>query len=340
MADPPVAAVIDGSPVSTAAPSDGAVGEQAPTEAAAMPEAKTRPIRAKPLCDKRSESMPATIGQTARMVLGMACALFAALGYGCASVLQSVAARRAESGSGLDPRLLVRLARSVPYVSGLGLDLAAFVASLVALRTLPLFLVQSAVAASVGVTAVIAAAMGARLRGREIASLVILGTGLLLLASAAQPEQGTPLSLGIRWGLLSCVVVLGAAGALVARGNGRSSAQGLAVLAGLAFTVVAVSARSLSVPAAPLRVLADPGLWAILALGGLGMLLFTTSLQRGSVTSTTALTFAVETIVPAGIGLAFLGDTTRPGYALVAAVGFVLTIAGALALAGGATIRR
>jgi len=88
------------------------------------------------------------------MVVGMACALFAALGYGSASVLQSVAARKAESSSGLDPRLFVRLAGSVPYVSGLGLDLGAFLASLVALRTLPLFFVQSAVAASVGVTAV------------------------------------------------------------------------------------------------------------------------------------------------------------------------------------------
>ena len=43
------------------------------------------------------------------MVVGMACALFAALGYGSASVLQSVAARKAESSSGLDPRLFVRL---------------------------------------------------------------------------------------------------------------------------------------------------------------------------------------------------------------------------------------
>jgi len=65
----------------------------------------------------------------------------------------------------------------------------------------------------------------------------------------------------------------------------------------------------------------------------LGILLFTTALQRGSVTSATALTFAVETVVPAGIGLGFLGDTTRPGYALVASVGFLLTIAGTLALA-------
>jgi drug/metabolite transporter (DMT)-like permease len=267
------------------------------------------------------------------MALGMACALFAALGYGSASVLQSVAARKAESSPGLDPRLLVRLAGSVPYVSGLGLDLAAFVASLVALRTLPLFFVQSAVAASVGVTAVIAAAIGVRLRGREIASLVVLGAGLLLLAASAQPDRGTPLTLGVRWGLLASVVVLGAAGALVARRNGRSSAQALAVLGGLAFTVVAVTARSLTVPSPIWQVLSDPGLWAILALGGLGMLLFTTALQRGSVTSATALTFAVETIVPAAVGLAFLGDTTRPGFAPVAALGFVLTIAGTLALA-------
>jgi drug/metabolite transporter (DMT)-like permease len=287
---------------------------------------------APPGIEHRCADGPA-LRQTAGMVLGMACALFAAVAYGGASVLQGVGARRAESSSGLDPALMVRLAGSVPYVCGLGLDLGAFVASLVALRTMPLFLVQSAVASSVGVTAAIAAAVGARLRGREIASLVVLGAGLLLLATSAQPEQGTPLTLGVRWGLLACVVVLGAAGTLAARVNARSSAPVLGVLAGLAFTVVAVTARSLTVPSPAWHVLADPGLWAILAHGVLGMLLFTTALQRGSVTSATAVTFAVETIVPAGVGLAFLGDTTRPGYALVAAVGFLLTIAGTLALA-------
>ena len=48
---------------------------------------------------------------------------------------------------------------------------------------------------------------------------------------------------------------------------------------------------------------------------------------------TTALTFAVDTVIPAGIGLGFLGDSTRPGYAPIAALGFVLTITGTLALA-------
>ena len=267
------------------------------------------------------------------MVIALACALFAALGYGGASVLQGIAARTADTSSGLDPRLLTRLTRSAPYVSGVALDLAAFVASLVALRTLPLFLVQAAVASSIGVTAVIAAAIGVRLVRRDIVSLTVLGAGLLLLATSAQPEQGTPLTLEVRWGLLASVVVLGAIGAVVARHTAHSSAPALAVLAGLAFTVVAVAARSLTVPTPLWHGLSDPGLWAILALGGLGMLLFATALQRGSVTSTTALMFAVETVVPAGIGLGFLGDTTRPGYAAVAALGFVLTIAGTVALA-------
>jgi hypothetical protein len=267
------------------------------------------------------------------MVVGLACALFAALGYGCASVLQGIAARRTESASGLDPGLMVRLAGSIPYVSGLGLDLAAFIASLVALRTLPLFLVQSAVASSVGVTAVVMAAIGVRLGRRDIASLVVLGAGLLLLASSAQAESGTPLTLQVRWGLLASVVVLGAAGTFAARHTGPSSAPLLAVLAGLAFTVVAVTARSLDVPNPIWHALADPGLWAILVLGGLGMLLFTTALQRGSVTSSTAVMFAVETVVPAAVGLAFLGDAIRPGFAVVAAVGFVLTISGTVALA-------
>lgn len=267
------------------------------------------------------------------MVTGLACALFAALAYGSASVLQGIAAGRVESASGLDPRLMVRLARSAPYVAGIGLDLAAFVASLLALRTLPLFFVQSAVASSVGVTAVIAAAIGVRLRGREIASLVVLGAGLLMLATSAQPEQGAPLSLEVRWGLLASVVVLGAAGAFAARLTGRRSAPVLAVLAGLAFTVVAVAARALTFPTPLWHGLADPGLWAILAHGALGMLLFATALQRGSVTTATALTFAVDTVVPAGIGLGFLGDTTRPGFAPIAAVGFAFTIAGTLALA-------
>src|SRR5919199_4485434 len=92
------------------------------------------------------------------MLLGLAGALGAALAYGVGSILQGVAARRAAGGGrDLDPRLLLRLAHQLPYVLGLGCDLAGFGLSLVALRTLPLFAVQAAVASAIGVTAVLAA---------------------------------------------------------------------------------------------------------------------------------------------------------------------------------------
>jgi hypothetical protein len=42
---------------------------------------------------------------------------------------------------------------------------------------------------------------------------------------------------------------------------------------------------------------------------------------------------ATSTLVPAGIGLALLGDHPSPGQGVTDAVGFCLTLAGALALA-------
>ena len=58
---------------------------------------------------------------------------------------------------GLDPRLLGRLLRSWKYVVGVGLDGLGFLLSLAAVRTLPLFVVQSVVASFLAVTAVLGA---------------------------------------------------------------------------------------------------------------------------------------------------------------------------------------
>ena len=45
-------------------------------------------------------------------------------------------------------------------------------------------------------------------------------------------------------------------------------------------------------------------------------------------TTTAAVTFAVETVVPSAIGLVLLHDQVRAGYPVVAAVGFVATLGG------------
>ncbi len=267
-------------------------------------------------------------------LFGVLGALVAAVSYGVASVLQAVAARRTTRSEGLHAGLLVRLGSQLPYLAGLGLDLVGFIASLAALRRLPLFFVQSAIAGSVGVTALVAmVALGTRLRGRETAALAGLALGLVLLAATALPEAATPLPPVAGWGLLAGVALLVGYGVVLARTPGTAGVAGLAVGAGLGFAGVGIAARTIAVPEPFWGLAADPLTWAILGYGVLSILLFGTALQRGSVTMTSALTFAVETVVPAAVGIAFLGDRPRPGFAPLAFAGFVLTLAGAVLLA-------
>src|SRR5919199_412019 len=189
------------------------------------------------------------------MLLGLVAAFGAAVAYGVASVLQAVGARRLESGS-VDAAFLLRLTRSLPYVTGLALDGAGFVATVVALRVLPLFVVESAVASSVGVTALVAAR----------------------------------------------------------------------------FAGVGVAARALQPPPVWWHLLGEPLLWALVVGGAAALVAYATALQRGAVTVVAAVTFAVETVVPAVVGYALLGDRARPGWLPVAVAGLLLTLGGAIAL--------
>jgi drug/metabolite transporter (DMT)-like permease len=270
-------------------------------------------------------------------------ALAAAVCYGAASVLQSIAARRSAVPSGLDARLLLRLLGQAPYLAGLVLDLLGFLASIAALRKLPLFFVQAAIASSVGVTVALAVVfLGVRLQRRESMALAALGAGLLLLALAARSEQAHPLARSGEWVLLAGVLAVLMVGVVFARPRARGGAAGLAIGAGLGFSGVGVAARALVVPDQLWRLVTEPLAWAVVAYGVSATLLFASALQRGSVTTATALTFAVETVVPAAVGLAWLGDRPRPGFAVVAAAGFVVTMTGALALAhfgGGVSAR-
>jgi len=61
--------------------------------------------------------------------------------------------------------------------------------------------------------------------------------------------------------------------------------------------------------------------------------LFALALQRGRVTVVAAVTFTTNTVLPATIGIVFLGDQVRSGYALVATAGFLIAVSGAIALA-------
>jgi hypothetical protein len=116
----------------------------------------------------------------------------------------------------------------------------------------------------------------------------------------------------------------------------RRAAVLLSVAAGLGFGGVGVAARLLEIPSPPWHLLTSGTAWALLAHAALATVAYALALSRGRVTTVAALTFATETVVPAVVGLVALGDRVVAGRAPLAAVAFVVTLGGCIALAGRA----
>jgi hypothetical protein len=273
------------------------------------------------------------------MVVGLICATGTALCYGFGSVLQAVAAGHAPSSPRLDPLMLLRLMRAWRYVLGLTLDAAGFVLSLVALRWLPLYVVQSVVASFLAVTAVAGALIArTRVRRSERTALLVVVLGLALVGLSAAPEPARALGTKMAWLVLAAALALASAAVVSGRQRGRRGAWLLGGVAGLAFGVVAVAARALSPswrgdPLTRLHGLAEsPASYALLLAAPVALMTYATALQRGTVVQATAPLVVGETVLPAAVGLTMLGDHARPGWGLVAAAGFVLAVGAALLL--------
>ncbi|MFE5833368.1 hypothetical protein ACFQ8W_24370 [Streptomyces sp. NPDC056508] len=261
----------------------------------------------------------------------MICAFASAICYGTASVLQAVAARAAEpgSGSGVDVALLWRAVRQWRYLAGLCLDGLGFVLQVVALRTLPIYVVGAALAASLAVTAVVASrVLRVRLSRVEWTAVAVVCAGLAMLALASGREGHRAGPEALDWALLAVVAGILLLGAAAGRLPDRPRALVLGLGSGFGFGVVEVAVRLIDG-----FDLANPALYALLAGGGAAFLLLTSALQRGSVTTATAGMVLGETIGPAVVGVAWLGDTTRTGLGWLAVTGFAVAVAGSLTLA-------
>lgn len=272
------------------------------------------------------------------MAIGLLCALAAALASGVAVVLQGLAARRQPTERDLDVLLLWRLVRSPAYLAGLILTGLGFLLALVALRQLPLFVVQAARASSLGVTALVAVpVLGTRLLRYEVVGLVIVATGLTMLGVSAVESPAPTISLGWRMVLIAVVVSLVLVAVAAARSSGAGSGYLLGVVAGAGFATLGVSARVLEDPTDLGALVADPAAWALTLSGALALLVFATAAQRASVTGVTATMVATETLLASAVGVLVLGDGSAPGRWWLAALGFAFTLAGALTMAQAGT---
>ncbi|MBP0935878.1 hypothetical protein ACFRSX_01455 [Streptomyces goshikiensis] len=261
----------------------------------------------------------------------MMCALGAAVCFGTASVFQAMAARAAEpgTGSGVDPALMLRALRQWRYLLGLGLDAVGFALQIIALLHIPIYAVGAAMAASLAVTAVAATRLlRVRLSGTEWGAVGVVCAGLLMLGLASGEEgtgEGPP---ALKPGLLVAAVLVLLVGAAAGRLPDGPRALVLGLAAGTGFGVVEVSVRLIDGFS-----LTNPAVYALLLGGGAAFLLLTSALQRGSVTAATAGLVLGETVGPALVGVAWLGDRPREGLAWLAVTGFAVSVAGALALA-------
>lgn len=275
------------------------------------------------------------------MVLGLVTALAAALCYGVGSVFQAVAARSSDDVAGLDPRLLGRLLKSWKYVLGVGLDGLGFLLGLVAVRTLPLFVVQSVIASFLAITAVLGAIfLNMPLTRRDKIALGVVVGGLVLIGASAAEDGTVEVSTAETWGVLIVSLLLVGLAIPLARIPGARGAAALGSVAGLAFGATAVASRMLPGDLDPAhfsgeigRLLASPATYALVVSAVVALLTYSIALQRGSVTQATAPLVVGETLAPALVGLLLLGDRAREGWGWVAVIGFVLSVGGALALA-------
>ncbi len=253
--------------------------------------------------------------------------------YGVANLLQSIAAARTDLHQGFHPRLLLRLVRHKSYLLGIVCQFTGFALAFLARRDLPLFLVQSAVAAGLGVTTILGVViLKWQLPRTEVLLLGLLCVGLTALVLAAKPSPSRQLGIGGVVGLLVALVGIALVGFFAARLHGAPGSVVLGSLAGVGFGAAAVASRPLASADSLAAFATDPLLYLLLAHTGVGQLLLGLAMQRGSTTAAVAAMDAAAAVPAAVIGLAFLGDEVQPGRGWLVGFGFAFTLAGVIGL--------
>ncbi|TGD84400.1 hypothetical protein BayCH28_25570 [Mycolicibacterium sp. CH28] len=283
------------------------------------------------------------------MMIGVAAALLACIGYGVSSVLQAYGARRSAAAArdrgatghvtatgGPTLRSTMRAALTAAFIAGVVLDVVGFAGSAVSARLIPLFLSQTIISANLVVTAVLGiAVLGIGLRRRDWIAIGTVIVSLFVLGLGSGERGGVNPDRLVHWGVLAGSVLILLGGIALVRFLGSRGAIMAGLIAGVLFGGLAIAVRVLDGldPLQPWVLAADPAAWAVVISGVGGFYLHTVALQLGSVNGATAALVVGETVVPGIIGVVFLGDSAQPGLGWVVALGFVGAVAGAVAVA-------
>jgi drug/metabolite transporter (DMT)-like permease len=258
-------------------------------------------------------------------LVGVAVGLLSAAVFGLAAVVQAQAVR----GLGSSPEGLwgfvsqsVRDRRTMLVVAAY---LVGFVLHATAIWLLPLYLAQALVAMSLPVTALVSHRVEDELRRSGWLAVAVVTLGLVLMGLGA----GRPGEVVTSATFVASLWVGVAALAIASTAARRLPGALLGLLAGLGYAGSAISVRGVGTP------LGTAGLLAALAVPSFSIVafwLYSLGMHRAAVPSASGPLIVAQTIVPAAVGVALLGDGVRAGWWPGVALGLVLATLGAAAL--------
>ena len=259
----------------------------------------------------------------------------AAVCSGSAAVLQASAVAGYRQADSMSAGFVGRLARSPRYLLALVLVAAGFGLSILALRTLPLFVVQAGRASSLAITAVLSVLLlRVRLRTAEVIAVIGIGAGLVVVAATAGPAgdcggrvRGPGRHAGGR--PAGCASPRPPpCGSAVRHMPGWCwpSSPGCASACSRSVRVCCAGSRRPS--CSPTR---PRGRWPAPAGSGCCWARWRCSVP--AVVTVTSAMVATETVVGAALGMIICDDRPAAGLAAAAIGGFLLVLAGALVLA-------
>lgn len=268
------------------------------------------------------------------------CALCAAACFGGANVVQMREARRTQAGSGIDPRLLLRLARDRWWLLALAASALGFLLQATALFLAPVVLVQPLIVTELLFALPLAAALaGTRLSRREWAGILLVAAGLAGFLLAAQPAGGRTTVSARSWTTMIVGVAIGvavlAALAETQRSRAMLRASLLSLAASACFGLMAVLTRTVGheFDNHGFGALARPQPWLLGAVAAVGLLLVQTAFRVAPLSVSLPLIDFGEPFFGSLLAVVVFGESlgTGPGVLAGAVIG-ALMVAGGVAL--------
>lgn len=258
--------------------------------------------------------------------------LGAAALYALTSVLQQSAAASVPHRRSMRPGLLLDLVRRPRWMLGNVAELCAYAMQFLALRRSSLLLVETVLVIGLLIALPLGASLDhRRLRRAEWRSAVVVVTGLMMFLAVAKPTGGRGEASGVGW-----AAVMAAGGVVIAvliaggdrrPGPRRATRLGAAcgILFGLSAALTKACAQLLGQGVGPALASWEP--YALVGLGGFGILLAQSALQAGPLGASLPVLTVSKPLVAATIGVLAFHEriAVTPG-AIVIEVGTVLAM--------------